>query len=170
MYVALPPLSPPRLLAPWQVFPLVMMMPGAVQGAVLVAIVFLLTVLMPITSDMWSDVTRDANPVGFFLVLGPCGCVFSFWAALRGRRCCWVGVVLVVGLCVCIFGLGGGASESWLPRRLLAGGGFMRLRAWVCGFFVGVAAFVSAGCRWCGGHLPCPMLGPRRLLLGRGVC
>ena len=51
--------------------PLIMMMPGATFGAVLIMLVLALTVLLPLTTDMWTGVTTTKNPTAFFLIL-PC--------------------------------------------------------------------------------------------------
>ena len=61
------------------VLPLIMMMPGATCGAALIVLVLAATVLLPLTSDMMSDVTRSRNPTSFFLIL-PCLCfAVLFW-------------------------------------------------------------------------------------------
>jgi hypothetical protein len=59
--------------------PLILLMPGAHGGAVLVLLVTVATILLPLVSDMWADVSPAHNPAGFFLVL-PC-LVFAvlFW-------------------------------------------------------------------------------------------
>jgi len=49
--------------------PLIMLMPGAHVGAVLVVIVLLATVLLPFTSNMFELVSAESNPTAFFLIL-----------------------------------------------------------------------------------------------------
>ena len=68
------------------VLPLIMMMPGASVGAVLLVLVFGLTIILPITTDMFSGVTPDKNPVAFFLVLPCLSCAVLFW----GMSAHWV--------------------------------------------------------------------------------
>ena len=66
------------------VLPLIMMMPGATVGAVLITIVLGATVLLPLTTDMLSGET--SNPTAFFLIL-PCLCfAVLFW----GMSAHWV--------------------------------------------------------------------------------
>jgi len=62
------------------VIPLVMMLPGAWVGAVLVVLVLGATLLLPLTTDMLSNVTPLRNPTAFFLIL-PC-LIFAtlFWS------------------------------------------------------------------------------------------
>jgi len=71
------------------VLPLIMMMPGASAGMVLVVLVLCTTVLLPLVSDMISHTNAQHNPVGFFLVL-PC-LVFAvlFW----GMSAHWVSLL-----------------------------------------------------------------------------
>lgn len=59
--------------------PLIMLMPGAHVGAVLIVLVFIMTIFMPFLSDMLAGVSPAANPIAFFLVL-PCLCfAVLFW-------------------------------------------------------------------------------------------
>jgi len=68
------------------VLPLIMMMPGATAGAVLIVFVIGATVLLPLTTDMLTQVSPQHNPVGFFLIL-PCLCfAVLFW----GMSAHWV--------------------------------------------------------------------------------
>ena len=62
------------------VVPLVMMLPGAWVGAVLVCLVLGATLLLPLTTDMLSNITPLRNPTAFFLIL-PC-LIFAalFWS------------------------------------------------------------------------------------------
>lgn len=75
------------------VMPLIMMMPGATFGAVLIVLVFGLTVLLPLITDMWTDVTAERNPTAFFLILP----VLCFGVLFWGMSAHWV-ILLCSGL------------------------------------------------------------------------
>ena len=68
------------------VMPLIMMMPGASVGAVLIVLVFATTVLLPLITDMWTDVTVERNPTAFFLILPILCFAVLFW----GMSAHWV--------------------------------------------------------------------------------
>ena len=73
--------------------PLIMMMPGATFGAVLIMLVLALTVLLPLTTDMWTGVTTTKTPTAFFLIL-PC---LMFAVLFWGMSAHWV-ILLCDGL------------------------------------------------------------------------
>jgi len=58
---------------------LVMMMPGASVGGVLLIIVLTGTVIAPFVTDMFDDITPQSNPTTFFLVLPTLGFAVLFW-------------------------------------------------------------------------------------------
>ena len=68
------------------VLPLIMMMPGATTGAVLIVLAFVATVLLPLTTDMLSAADPRATPVPVFLILPCLCCAVLFW----GMSAHWV--------------------------------------------------------------------------------
>jgi len=61
------------------VLPLIMMMPGATVGAVLLVIVLAAVVLLPFVTNMWDVSTADTNPAAFFLLLPLLAFATLFW-------------------------------------------------------------------------------------------
>ncbi len=59
--------------------PLIMLMPGAHVGAVLIVFVLLATVLLPFTSNMFEFVSPETNPAAFFLILPSLCFAVLFW-------------------------------------------------------------------------------------------
>jgi len=59
--------------------PLIMLMPGAHVGAVLIVVVILATILLPFTSNMFEGVSPETNPVAFFLILPSLCFAVLFW-------------------------------------------------------------------------------------------
>ena len=68
------------------VLPLIMMMPGATVGAVLILLVLFATIVMPLTTDMFATFTPENNPVAFFLILPALCFAVLFW----GMSAHWV--------------------------------------------------------------------------------
>ena len=69
------------------VLPLIMMMPGATTGTVCILLVLVVTVLLPLTSNMLDgSATPSHNPVAFFLIL-PC---LMFAVLFWGMSAHWV--------------------------------------------------------------------------------
>jgi len=68
------------------VLPLIMMMPGAKVGVVLLALVVGVVVFAPFVVDMFSDVSLASNPVPVFLVLP----LFAFTVLFCGMAMHWV--------------------------------------------------------------------------------
>ena len=72
--------------------PLILLMPGANVGAVLIVLVIITTIVLPFLSDMFEHVTPQTNPTAFFLIL-PC-LVFAvlFWGmSLHWVKLLWDG-------------------------------------------------------------------------------
>ena len=59
--------------------PLIMMMPGMTLGVGLILGIVVLTVTLPLLSDMWDHPTATANPTAFFLILPVLCFAVLFW-------------------------------------------------------------------------------------------
>jgi len=84
------------------VLPLILLMPGAVAGAWLLALVTATLVVMPLVTDMWSDVRRSHNPAALFLILP----YLAFAVLFFGMAAHWVRL-LCAGL----------SQKLWLRSR-----------------------------------------------------
>jgi len=84
------------------VLPLIMLMPGAVAGAWLLALVTATLVVMPLVTDMWADVRPSHNPAALFLILP----YLAFAVLFFGMAAHWVHL-LCAGL----------SQKLWLRSR-----------------------------------------------------
>ena len=91
--------------------PLIMLMPGAHAGAVLILVVVLATVLLPFTSNMFETVTAATNPTGFFLLL-PSLC---FAVLFCGMSIHWVWLLAEGELPPCALQCAQGITHLRLP-------------------------------------------------------
>ena len=61
------------------IIPLIMMMPGANFGVVLLAVLLAAVILVPFVTDMWDQVTPEGNPASFYMLVPFLAFSVLFW-------------------------------------------------------------------------------------------